>query len=160
MDSIKDLIGNLREKKNMTPSLKKSSPVITGHLRNYPPLVIPGKLPNTILREHLIESEIKDIAQLLVKYRKAGLGWDEWKVKHFPEILAQKWKVCLDECSKNGYIGPHVLNDDIRFYQVLGRTKQTTDECTMCQSDFEKGECKHTIIKGDFIPCWFEPAPF
>jgi hypothetical protein len=117
-------------------------------------------LANTILNKYFSLSEVRDITQLLVKYRKSGIGWDEWRKKHFPDALSINWGKCLNECYKNGFIGPYVYADEIKFYQVLGRPHKMVDECTMCPADFDKGECKHTIVNGNFTPCWLEPAPF
>ena len=92
--------------------------------REQPPLVRPKKMPDQIMREHLMSDDIAAITHILRLYRNSHIGWDEYraKIRNDAQDLLDAWLVVLNECWKNGFMGPEVVDGKIRWHQVLGST--------------------------------------
>lgn len=124
--------------------------------------------PNDIMREFINDEEIAHICGLLNSYQKSGVGWDEWRAKHWINdwSLESKWENVLRTCRLNGYINPHADGDRIRWRQVSAALMVIEDDgninqCILCP--LKQDDCKGTKkinIYGQkiFTPCWKDEA--
>lgn len=126
-------------------------------LREQPPLVRPKKMPDQIMREHMMTDDIAAITHILRLYRNSHIGWDEYraKIRNDAQDLLDAWLVVLNECWKNGFMGPEVIGGKIRWRQVLGSHNKLSDGCTMCRDECPVLSESHN--RQMFRPCWKRP---
>jgi hypothetical protein len=133
----------------------KPSTVITGNRRTYPPIVVPEQSPREIMRGMLTFEERADVARLLLKYQKSGIGWDDWIIKNWPEAIAARWKPVIEECRRNGFVHPRAVGDKIVWHQILTQPSSLryVNQCTICPVLHD--ECKGKVNDNhEFKPCW------
>ncbi len=99
---------------------------------------------------HMDSGDVNAMTQILRGYQSSHMGWDEYraKIKHDAQGLLDVWMTVLDECWKNGFMGPEVVGGVIKWRQVLGHDK-AADACTMCRQ-----ECPELRGPDGFKPCW------
>ncbi|RLC34415.1 hypothetical protein DRH14_03080, partial [Candidatus Shapirobacteria bacterium] len=94
-------------------------------------MIIPQKLPQQILEEHLDEEEIEAMAQHLFAYQKSGGQWKEYRHKIASDLLTT-WGKAIKECQVNGFLLPQGYKWNgkwkIQFNQTL---KQSVNDETL-----------------------------
>lgn len=78
----------------------------------------------------------------LKTYQKkaAFQSWEEYR-KTVPEDMLSTMQEIFIECRRNGFVNPHVRNDQIVFDQVIAQGScGDTDPCTMCARECKKRE--------------------
>ena len=99
-------------------------------------------------------SEIADIVAALARYQRSGSGWDEWRIKNWPEDFVARWEKALDMGRHNGYIGPHVSNGAIKWWRV--RVLTSDNYCIMCPISLT--DCHGTTTRNRFGQHVFSPC--
>ena len=82
----------------------------------------------------------------LKAYQKkaAFQAWEEYR-KAIPDDMLATMQEIFIECRRNGFVNPHVRNDQIVFDQVTAQGScGDTDPCTMCARECEKREAIDT----------------
>ena len=111
--------------------------------------------PTSIVEKHFNGEQIKAIVELLYKYQRSGIGWDDWIIKNWPENIREKWIEVLHDCRMQGFINPRAIGDKIVWHQMLGQLLflNHVDQCTACPVLAD--ECSGGVdARGDFKPCW------
>jgi hypothetical protein len=87
-------------------------------------------MPDRIMRGYMTTDDIADMTKILRGYKNLNIGWDEYraKIKNEAEDLLDVWIKVVNECWKNGFTGPEVVDGKIRWYQVLGSHNELSDE--------------------------------
>jgi hypothetical protein len=127
-------------KYQMNKQMKYSGSTPSGRLSKKPPVILPEEMPRStmfrILKVTTLDDsgEYKIIMGHLKTYQKkaAFQSWEEYR-KSIPEDMAETMKEIFIECRRNGFVNPHVRNDQIIFDQVIAQGScGDTDPCTMC----------------------------
>ena len=118
-------------------------------------MIVATKAPRDILFL-IFGSDLELITKHLANYRKAGVGWDEYR-KKIPDDLLAKWKEAAEECRKHGYLFAYSTGEKIIWHTIVADPKNA-DPCTVCIKTYQEGLCKGKEVKLnnriDFIPCW------
>ena len=154
MDAVSGLSG-LREQPAASAAMIQKSRLSRSEPSAEPSKKDCGPRPDEVVMAFFDSSEVADIAATLTRYQRSGTGWDEWRVKNWPEAFAERWQKALDMCRRNGYLAPHALNGSIRWYRLTGMGVR--NDCVMCPTHYS--ECGGTSIRNAsgqriFSPCW------
>jgi hypothetical protein len=117
------------------------------------------KYPDQIVAENLDFFGVKSWKGLLSQ-RQKGEDWGKIREKMPEELLTKIGKVMI-ECRENGFVNPHLKEDEIIWNQMTGDEigRKHSCKCDLCETDFSSGKCKGKTFrnlnwKKEFKPCW------
>jgi len=124
-------------------------------------MVNPRRTPENIIRSIFVnESDYNDFVKHLGTCQKTHAEWDHYRQK-IPDDLLAKFKMLLEACRENGFIGPRIIDGKMVFSQVLSkkRNRKESDQCTMCPNNIVSKTCKGRMFYNSkfqkiFEPCW------
>jgi hypothetical protein len=166
-----ELLGQTREIKTYNLKQTPKSPVSSPGTLRHRPLINPEEFPLQTMRRifKVVEldhsSDFLTIRDLIRTYQKQGENrkWDEFRHK-IPDPLLSLWEEVLSECRRNGFVGPWVEDDTIKWKQLLSVNNAQGDLCTLCsrecrrREEINSGESRqrrqNDINYEEPKPCW------
>ncbi len=167
MEHIGNQVKAVNNKWNQEPPRKHEESPPSGigvdlkiRYRTRRPLVIPRRNPWDIMNNYMTKHDIASFTAFMSVYERNKHGWDTYR-KEIPPELLEKIEHVMQECRKEGYLGPVVIGSRLCWWQIMGRPNTiSADECTTCPNSVINGSCNGKLYLYNeqmlFRPCWYK----